>query len=132
MGFPFSATCSVHDRGYLSVVMGKHPLVVITHGSSRKMEEHAQVTPWQELPQALWFALRGWIALVVEAMVHPGRPDTRHGGRCPRTDYRIGKRESTPLRTFAWPLIRRADCRKWTTRALSPWAFPLEDSRVWR
>jgi hypothetical protein len=38
---------------------GKHPLVVIAYGSSRKMEEHAQVTPWQELPQALWFARRG-------------------------------------------------------------------------
>src|ERR1700684_4165758 len=44
---------------------GKHPLVVITHGSSRKAEEHAEVTPWQELPQAIWFARRGWVALVV-------------------------------------------------------------------
>jgi hypothetical protein len=44
---------------------GKHPLVVITHGSARKTEDHALVTPWQELPQALWFARRGWVALVV-------------------------------------------------------------------
>ena len=44
---------------------GKHPLAVITHGSSRKAEEHAEVTPWQELPQAIWFARRGWVALVV-------------------------------------------------------------------
>jgi dienelactone hydrolase len=69
---------------------GKHPLVVITHGSSRKMEEHARVTPWQELPQALSFARRGWIALVVVRRGYGasgGDPDTHHGGRCPRTDY---------------------------------------------
>src|ERR1700683_282417 len=33
---------------------GRHPLVVLTHGSAREMEKHAEVTPWQELPQRLW------------------------------------------------------------------------------
>jgi dienelactone hydrolase len=69
---------------------GKHPLVVITHGTSRKPEEHALVTPWQQLPQALWFARRGWIALVVVRRgygVSGGEPDVRLAGRCPQTDY---------------------------------------------
>ena len=69
---------------------GKHPLVVITHGSSRKMEEHAQVTPWQELPQALWFARRGFVALVVVRRGYgfsSGEQDSQHAGRCPNTDY---------------------------------------------
>ncbi len=69
---------------------GKHSLVVLTHGSSRKPEEHARVTVWQELPQALWFARRGWIALVVVRRgygVSGGEADTRHRGRCPQTDY---------------------------------------------
>jgi dienelactone hydrolase len=69
---------------------GKHPLVVITHGSSRKVEEHAQVTVWQQLPQALWFARRGWIALVVVRRGYGasgGEPDGRRAGRCPQTDY---------------------------------------------
>jgi dienelactone hydrolase len=69
---------------------GKHPLVVITHGSSRKAEEHAEVTPWQELPQAQWFARRGWVALVVVRRgygVSGGEQDTKHAGRCPQTDY---------------------------------------------
>ncbi len=69
---------------------GKHPLIVITHGSSRKPEEHAEVTPWQELPQAIWFARRGWVALVVVRRGYGasgGEPDGRHGGLCPHTDY---------------------------------------------
>jgi dienelactone hydrolase len=69
---------------------GKHPLVVITHGSSRNKEQHAEVTVWQELPQALWFARRGWIALIVVRRGYGrsgGEQDGRHGGRCPQTDY---------------------------------------------
>ncbi len=69
---------------------GKHPLVVITHGSSRKTEDHALVTPWQELPQALWFARRGWIALVVVRRGYGasgGESDSHRAGRCPQTDY---------------------------------------------
>jgi len=37
---------------------GKHPLVVLTHGSARNVQDHALVSPWQQLPQALWFARR--------------------------------------------------------------------------
>ncbi|HTX40504.1 MAG TPA: dienelactone hydrolase family protein [Acidobacteriaceae bacterium] len=69
---------------------GRHPLAVLTHGSSRDTEEHAEVTPWQELPQALWFARRGWIALVVVRRGYGrsgGEQDTRHAGRCPQTNY---------------------------------------------
>jgi dienelactone hydrolase len=69
---------------------GKHPLAVITHGSARKTEEHALVSPWQELPQALWFARRGWVSLVVVRRGYGasgGDPDSNHGGHCPRTDY---------------------------------------------
>jgi dienelactone hydrolase len=80
---------------------GKHPLAVITHGTSRKPEERSQVTAWQELPQALWFARRGWIALVVVRRgygVSGGEPDTRMG-QCPRTDYQgAGEHSAEDLR----------------------------------
>jgi dienelactone hydrolase len=69
---------------------GKHPLVVLTHGTSRKPEERAEVTVWQQIPQALWFARRGWVVLVVVRRgygMSGGDPDTHHGGRCPQTDY---------------------------------------------
>jgi dienelactone hydrolase len=69
---------------------GKHPLVVMTHGSSRKPEEHAEVTPWAFLPQAQWFARRGWVVVVVVRRGYGhsgGEQDGRHAGRCPATDY---------------------------------------------
>lgn len=69
---------------------GKHPLVVLTHGTSRKPEERAQVNSWQLLPQAIWFARRGYAALVVVRRGYGtsgGDPDTNHGGHCPATDY---------------------------------------------
>ncbi len=44
---------------------GRHPLVVLTHGTSDKEEERAHVTPWAQLGQAMWFARRGYVAIVV-------------------------------------------------------------------
>lgn len=69
---------------------GRRPLVVMTHGSSRKQEEHAEVTPWQQLPEALWFARRGWVVLIVVRRGYGksgGDQDGHHGGHCPATDY---------------------------------------------
>lgn len=49
---------------------GKHPLAIITHGTSTKPEARAETTPWSFLPQAVWFARRGWVALVVVRRGH--------------------------------------------------------------
>lgn len=82
---------------------GLHPLIVITHGSSRDTKAHAEVTPWEELPQAQWFARRGWIALVVVRRgygLSGGEQDGRHSGRCPHTDYQnAGEYSAEDLRT---------------------------------
>jgi dienelactone hydrolase len=62
---------------------GKHPLAVLTHGSARDREKYAEVTPWQQLPQAIWFARRGWIVLAVVRRGYGasgGIPDTRSYG----------------------------------------------------
>jgi len=69
---------------------GKHPLVVLTHGSARNPEDHRLVSSWQQLPQALWFARRGWIVLVVVRRGYGtsgGDPDSNHGGHCRQADY---------------------------------------------
>ena len=46
-------------------VPGTKPLVVLTHGTSNSADDRAHLTPWAQLPQALWFAQRGYVALVV-------------------------------------------------------------------
>jgi dienelactone hydrolase len=69
---------------------GKHPLLVLTHGSARNKQDHALVSPWQQLPQALWFAQRGWVVLAVVRRgfgSSGGEEESTHGGRCPNTDY---------------------------------------------
>lgn len=62
---------------------GRHPLVVLTHGSAVKQEEHARVTPWAQLNQARWFARRGYVVLVVVRKGYgksSGQEDGHFGG----------------------------------------------------
>jgi len=57
---------------------GKHPLAVLTHGTSLDMPDRHAVSPWAMLPQATWFARRGWVAIVVVRRgygLSGGRPD---------------------------------------------------------
>jgi dienelactone hydrolase len=64
-------------------VPGRHPLAVLTHGTSDKPEERAHVTPWGQQSQAQWFARRGYVVLVVVRQGYGksgGRQDTTHGG----------------------------------------------------
>ncbi len=76
---------------------GKHPLVVITHGTAREVEPRNNVTPWIFLPQARWFARRGFIVLVVVRRGYgtsSGKPDYLDNGHCPNTDYEGAARKS--------------------------------------
>jgi dienelactone hydrolase len=62
---------------------GRHPLVVLTHGTSDKEEERAHVTPWAQLNQAMWFARRGYVAIVVTRRGYGrsgGQRDGKSGG----------------------------------------------------
>ena len=62
---------------------GKHPLVLLTHGTSDKPEERMQITPWSQLGQALWFARRGYVALVIVRKGYGssgGKQDGANGG----------------------------------------------------
>jgi dienelactone hydrolase len=82
---------------------GKHPLVVMTHGSSRDPEAHRTVSPWALLPQAVWFARRGFVVLVVVRRGYGnsgGEQDGAHTGRCPASDYEQASRNAAEdLRT---------------------------------
>jgi dienelactone hydrolase len=82
---------------------GKHPLVVITHGTAREVEPRKNIAPWAFLPQARWFARRGFLALVVVRRGYgssSGKPDYLDNGHCPDTNYEGAARKSAEdLRT---------------------------------
>jgi dienelactone hydrolase len=62
---------------------GKHPLVLLTHGTAADPQTRARVTPWAQMPQAQWFARRGYVAMVVVRSGYGrsgGRQDTMSGG----------------------------------------------------
>jgi dienelactone hydrolase len=62
---------------------GKHPLVVLTHGTAADPQDRMHVTPWAQLPQALWFARRGYVAIVVVRAGYGksgGKQDSMNGG----------------------------------------------------
>ena len=62
---------------------GKHPLALLTHGTSVDAEGRARVTPWGYYNQALWFARRGYVSVVVVRRGYGrsgGQQDSRSGG----------------------------------------------------
>jgi len=62
---------------------GKHPLALLTHGTSNDPIERAQMTPASFMPQAIWFARRGYVVLVVVRKGYgrsSGEQDGRYGG----------------------------------------------------
>jgi dienelactone hydrolase len=62
---------------------GRHPLAMLTHGTGASPLEWATVTPWSFLPQAIWFARRGYVVLVVVRKGYGrsgGLLDGTHGG----------------------------------------------------
>jgi dienelactone hydrolase len=67
---------------------GRHPLAILTHGTSNEPIERSTVTPWLFLPQAIWFARRGYVVLVVVRKGYgrsSGEQDGKHGGCQTRT-----------------------------------------------
>jgi dienelactone hydrolase len=64
-------------------VPGKRPLALLTHGTAAEQEQRAHVTPWGQLEQAMWFARRGYVALVVVRQGYGrsgGKQDSTQGG----------------------------------------------------
>jgi dienelactone hydrolase len=62
---------------------GKHPLALLTHGTSSTPAERRKVTPWAQLSQAIWFARRGYVALVIIRRGYGtsgGKQDSTNGG----------------------------------------------------
>ena len=69
----------------------RRPLAVLTHGTAAEPEQRARVTPWAQLEQALWFARRGYVALVVVRQGYGrsgGTQDSTEGGCGSRGSFR--------------------------------------------
>lgn len=61
---------------------GKHPLVLMTHGSDYSKGKNQQMGPGLMQPQAVWFARRGWIVAIVAR-----RGYGASGGKMDKTHY---------------------------------------------
>jgi dienelactone hydrolase len=73
---------------------GRRPLVVLTHGTSSDPVARSRVTPWSQLNQALWFARRGFVVIVVVRSGYgksSGQMDTQHGGCSSRREGSFGE-----------------------------------------
>jgi len=85
-----------------AVTPGPHPLAVLTHGSSVDPAEHAHVTPWSQMNQALWFARRGYVVLVVVRKGYGksgGQADGHFGGCGSRGSFEeAGEASATDIR----------------------------------
>jgi dienelactone hydrolase len=82
---------------------GRHPLVVLTHGTSGEPDVRAHVTPWGQYSQALWFAERGYVVLVVVRRGYGrsgGQQDSANGGCGSRSGsfYETGEASADDLR----------------------------------
>jgi len=82
---------------------GRHPLVVLTHGTSNEPDVRAHLTPWGQFPQAEWFAERGYVAIVVVRSGYGrsgGQQDSTNGGCGARAGsfYQTGEASADDLR----------------------------------
>lgn len=84
---------------------GKHPLALLTHGTSAVPEERKQLTPWAQLSQALWFARRGYVALVIIRRGYGRSGGAEDGAKNPCRSrvsfYEVGENSADDLRNVA-------------------------------
>ncbi len=62
---PLSLPNGIDSLEVYADVPGRHPLVVLTHGTSNDQKARMELTPWAQAEQARWFARRGFVALVI-------------------------------------------------------------------
>jgi len=65
MNLDFAKPAGLDVMEVYFAIPGKHPLVLLTHGTPDKQVDLDRVTPWAQLKQALWFAQRGYVVFIV-------------------------------------------------------------------
>jgi len=66
----------------LPTTPGKHPLVLMTHGSDYSKSKNKEMGPGLMQPEAVWFARRGWVVAIVTR-----RGYGSSGGKMDKTHY---------------------------------------------
>jgi dienelactone hydrolase len=101
---PMAAAGDAGLRSYLLLPSnsGKHPLVLMTHGTNYSNGKNREMGPGTLQPEALWFARRGWaVAIVVRRGYGDsgGEMDRKQYG-CSEADFEhIAERDAADLQT---------------------------------
>lgn len=88
---------------------GKHPLVLMTHGSSYSKDTNQQMGPGLMQPQAIWFARRGWIVAIVARRGYGasgGKMDKTHLG-CDEASFATIAAENAADLTAVYNYVKR-------------------------
>jgi dienelactone hydrolase len=91
---------------------GKYPLVIISHGTPRKPEDRARMTPWTYYPNAMEFARRGFAVAMVMRRGYgdSGGSYAELVGSCDQPDYVRSSRIATrDIRSAIVALAKRPD-----------------------
>jgi dienelactone hydrolase len=91
---------------------GKYPLVIISHGTPRKPEDRARMTPWTYYPNAMEFARRGFAAAVVMRRGYGDSGGAYAGrtGSCDEPNYvRSSQVATQDIRSAIAALAKRPD-----------------------
>jgi len=79
---------------------GKHPLVLMTHGSDYSKGKNQQMGPGMMQPGAVWFARRGWVVAIVMRRGYGasgGKMDKTYGGCDERAFETIAEENAADL-----------------------------------
>jgi dienelactone hydrolase len=88
---------------------GKHPLMLMTHGSDYSKGRNQQLGPGMLQPQAMWFARRGWAVAIVMRRGYGasgGKMDKTHYG-CDEASFTTIAEEDAADLTAVYEAVRR-------------------------
>jgi len=88
---------------------GKHPLVLMAHGSDYSKGANQQMGPGLMQPQAIWFARRGWVVAIVTRRGYGasgGKMDKTHYGCDEAAFATIAKEDAADL-TAVYEVVKK-------------------------
>jgi dienelactone hydrolase len=88
---------------------GKHPLVLMTHGSDYSKGTNQQMGPGLMQPEAMWFARRGWLVAIVTRRGYGasgGKMDKTHFG-CDGSSFASIAKENAADLTAVYDEVKR-------------------------